>query len=124
MTNTINLNNNAKEIHTPQIAVQKNVLSFPDYFLQISNISQVSVAPIPKKKKGGVYFLAVLLCIVGLIFLITAISIAASQASRSSYYSSYSSYNLTSSSNNGAIALLSFFGVVSLVLGIVIIYIT
>lgn len=119
MANNLMSNNNTKEIHTPQITVEKNILSFPDYFLQITNISQVSVAPIPKKKTGGIYFAAVLLCISGLVSAIGFISTGINQTSRR--YSSFGSYSRASSPSPDVV-IFAILGVILVIVGIVIIY--
>ncbi|MBB6214126.1 hypothetical protein HNQ80_000195 [Anaerosolibacter carboniphilus] len=43
------LQNEEKAINTPSLQIKGNVLSFKDYFIQISNISQVSIAPVAKQ---------------------------------------------------------------------------
>jgi len=44
------LANEEKVIDTPTLKIEKNILCFKDYFLQISNISQVSIAPVSGKE--------------------------------------------------------------------------
>jgi hypothetical protein len=57
-----------KAINTPTLKIEDNILYFEDYFLQISNISQVSVAPI---KKRAYPMFAFVLVIIGLLLLLS-----------------------------------------------------
>lgn len=53
-----------KKIRTNNLKIEKNVISFDDFLLQISNISHVSIEPIPKRKFN---FGSIILLIVGII---------------------------------------------------------
>lgn len=55
-----------KAIDTPELKINDNILSFEDYFIQISNISQVTIAPLPKQTYPP---LAFLLFVIGLGFM-------------------------------------------------------
>lgn len=59
-----------KKISTNNFRIEKNVISFNDSLLQISNISQVDVAPVPKKKFN---FLSIVALVIGF-FLLTFIN--------------------------------------------------
>lgn len=62
----VNVDSNVRDINSSTLTIKGNVLSFSDYFLQISNISQVSIAPVPKQNKSSIYALGVMMCILGL----------------------------------------------------------
>ncbi|MGS0763162.1 hypothetical protein [Syntrophomonas curvata] len=53
-----------KVIDTATLKIEKNILCFKDYFLQISNISQVSIAPV---KKHSYPIFAFVLVIIGIL---------------------------------------------------------
>lgn len=61
----VNADSNVRDINSSTLTIKGNLLSFTDYFLQISNISQVSIAPVPKQNKNSIYALGVLMCIFG-----------------------------------------------------------
>ena len=60
------LANEEKVIDTPALKIENNILYFEDYFLQISNISQVSIAPV---KKLPYPIFAFVLVIIGVLLL-------------------------------------------------------
>ena len=56
-----------KIIKTDNLQIENNLISFRDSVLQISNISQVDIAPVPKKKFSSN---AILALIIGILLLI------------------------------------------------------
>lgn len=63
----------SKSISTDNFKIENNIISFNITLLQISNISQVSVEPVPKKK---FYYWSILLLVMGMLF--TGIDISSS----------------------------------------------
>ncbi|MDF3001555.1 MAG: hypothetical protein K0Q48_1674 [Bacillota bacterium] len=59
------MNKDEKIIDTPTLRIKDNILSFDDYFILVSNISQVSIAPVTKKAFPK---MSILLIVVGLLF--------------------------------------------------------
>lgn len=57
----------AKKIDTHNLRIEKNIISFNDIMLQISNISQISIEPIPQKNLNPFSVVVLLLGIWGLI---------------------------------------------------------
>lgn len=57
----------AKKIETKNLRIEKNIISFNDLILQISNISQVSIEPLPKKNFNIISIVTLFLGIFGLI---------------------------------------------------------
>lgn len=62
--NLANMNSKAQEINTPTLTIKDNVIAFTDYFIQISNISEAAIAPIPQLPYPIIAFI---LCIIGLL---------------------------------------------------------
>lgn len=58
--------NEAKKVKTSNLRIEKNVISLNNMLLQISNISQVSIEPIPKKKIGANVAILFVLGILGI----------------------------------------------------------
>ncbi len=62
-----NKNKNNKEIHDKsKILIENNVLKFEDTVVQLSNISRVHVAPIPKDNLAGAAAIGLFLGLMGL----------------------------------------------------------
>lgn len=57
--------NEAKRIETSNLRIEKNVISLDNILLQISNISQVSIEPIPKKKINIIAIVGLILGVLG-----------------------------------------------------------
>ena len=53
-----------KKINTDNFRIENNIIFFNDSLIQVSNISQVSIAPVPKKKFN---FLSILIMVVGIL---------------------------------------------------------
>ena len=57
----------AKKINTDNFQIENNFISFHDSILQISNISQVNIAPAPKKKFNSNAIIAIIIGVMALI---------------------------------------------------------
>lgn len=57
-----------KKINTNNFKIENNIISFSNSLIQVSNISQVSIAPIPKKRFN---FLSVLALVIGVLLVQT-----------------------------------------------------
>ena len=58
-----------KKIVTENFKIERNIVSFNDFMLQIRNITSVNVEPIPKKKFN---LWAIIIFIIGVLVLILA----------------------------------------------------
>ena len=70
-------NSKSQEIKTSTLTVKDNIIAFTDYFIQISNISEAAIAPIPQLPYPSI---AIVLCIIGLLLTFMGIGHAASVA--------------------------------------------
>jgi len=59
------MNKDEKIIDTPTLKIKDNILSFENYFILVSNISQVSIAPVTKRPFPKI---SILLIVIGLLF--------------------------------------------------------
>ena len=55
----------AKRIETSNLRIEENVISVNDMLFQISNVSQVSIEPIPKKELNPIAIIMLLLGVLG-----------------------------------------------------------
>lgn len=61
---SLEMDSKVQEINTPKLIVKENVIAFTDYFIQISNISEASISPIPAAPYP---IIAIVLLLIGVI---------------------------------------------------------
>jgi len=68
--NILEMNSKAQEINTSTLTVKDNIISFTNYFIQIRNISEAEIAPVPSLPYP---IIAIIICLIG--FIMTCIGI-------------------------------------------------
>lgn len=66
----LEMDSKVQEINTPKLVVKDNVIAFTDYFIQISNISEASISPIPAVPYP---IIAIVLLLIGVILTLMGI---------------------------------------------------
>ena len=68
--NLLEMDSKTQEINTSKLVVKDNVIAFTDYFIQISNISEASISPMPAAPYP---IIAIVLLLIGIILTLMGI---------------------------------------------------